>query len=64
MNVNGGIRMDQDKRKKRDDEKVAPGLDAEDALEKDASEEEVEKGEYTQVTKLTLDEYDPSTDED
>jgi hypothetical protein len=39
---------------------IAPGMDTEDELKKDATESEIDKGESTQVTTLSLDENDPS----
>lgn len=36
----------------------APGIDPEDSYGKNATNEEVEKGESTQVTRLIYDEYD------
>lgn len=43
-----------------EDSVVAPGVDPEDALDKKATQSEIESGESTTVTKLTYDEYDPS----
>ncbi|NHM33784.1 hypothetical protein [Neobacillus terrae] len=39
---------------------VAEGIDTEDVLNESASKEEIEKGEYTSVTTLSLDENDPA----
>jgi hypothetical protein len=39
---------------------IAPGMDTEDELKKDATETEIDKGESTRVTTLSLDENDPS----
>lgn len=39
---------------------IAPGLDDQEVLEKDATNEEVQKGEYTPVYTLSYDEVDPS----
>lgn len=39
---------------------LAPGLDDEKQLEKEASKEERAKGEVTEVTTLSYDEVDPS----
>lgn len=39
---------------------IAEGMDPEDELKRDATATEIEKGEYTQVTTLSLDENDPS----
>lgn len=41
-------------------EQIAPGLDAEEALEKEASSNDIQEGDYTKVTQLVYDEYDPS----
>lgn len=50
--------------KKRDRDKDVPtmaeGIDTEDELKRDATSEEIEKGEYTSVTTLSGDENDPS----
>ncbi|WP_172840439.1 hypothetical protein [Virgibacillus phasianinus] len=52
--------MDQKKRKSQiDDSVVAPGA-PEDALDKKATQAEIENGESTKVTRLMYDEYDPS----
>ncbi|WP_198029764.1 hypothetical protein [Bacillus sp. J33] len=39
---------------------IAPGMDDEEELNQRASEDEIKKGEYTPVTRLSLDEVDPS----
>lgn len=39
---------------------IAEGIDTEDKLLEDASNEEVNKGDFTEVTTLSLDENDPS----
>ncbi|MFS0861220.1 hypothetical protein [Fredinandcohnia sp. 179-A 10B2 NHS] len=39
---------------------IAVGMDTQDDLQKDATMDDIEKGEYTQVTTLSLDENDPS----
>lgn len=39
---------------------IAEGMNTEDELNRDASSEEVERGEFTEVTTLSLDENDPS----
>ncbi|WP_010282973.1 hypothetical protein [Bacillus timonensis] len=48
------------KRKNHDDPTIAVGMDIDDELREDASMEEIEKGDYTQVTTLAYDENDPS----
>lgn len=40
--------------------KIAPGLDDQDELEQDATQSEVEKGEFTKVFTFSYDEVDPS----
>ncbi|MGG1398490.1 hypothetical protein ABE288_11860 [Bacillus salipaludis] len=45
---------------KKKDPTVAPGMDDQEELEQSATEEEVERGEYTSVTTLSYDEVDPS----
>jgi hypothetical protein len=37
---------------------VAPGIDNDEELEQSATEQEVEQGDYTEVTTLTLDDLD------
>lgn len=39
---------------------IAPGIDNSEELERDATKDEIEKGEYTSVTTLSFDEVDPS----
>ena len=39
---------------------MAPGMDDKDELNRKATKEEISKGEYTEVTTLSLDEVDPS----
>ena len=39
---------------------IAPGMDDHEELEKDASSEEIDKGEFTNVTTMSFDEVDPS----
>ncbi|WP_428909733.1 hypothetical protein [Niallia sp. Krafla_26] len=39
---------------------IAEGINTEDELQKDATTEEISKGEYTEVIALSLDENDPS----
>lgn len=39
---------------------IAEGMNTEDELQKDATREEISRGEYTSVTTLSLDENDPS----
>lgn len=41
----------------------APGMEDDKLLEKKATPEEIAKGDYTTVTKLTYDEVEPSRDE-
>lgn len=48
------------KNKLKNEPTIAPGIDDYEELDQKASEEEVEKGEYTSVTTLSLDEADPS----
>lgn len=55
--------MDKRKRNEKSkitDKKVAPGIDEEDSYGKPATQSEIERGEYTTVTRLIYDEYDPS----
>lgn len=46
--------MTEDKSKEREPT-VAPSIDTHDSLEENASEEELERGDYTEVTRLFLD---------
>jgi hypothetical protein len=48
------------KDKNKNDPTLATGIDDDEDLEKPASKEEIEKGEFTNVTTLSLDEVDPS----
>ena len=47
-------------RENRNEPKIAPGLDDQDELEKDATLNEIEKGESTSVYTFSYDEVDPS----
>jgi hypothetical protein len=55
-----GVCMMEKQKRKADDPIIAEGINTEDELMKNASTEEIEKGEYTNVTTLSLDENDPS----
>jgi hypothetical protein len=48
------------KEKNKNEPIIAPGIDDSEELEKQASKEEVEKGEVTNVTTLSFDEVEPS----
>lgn len=48
------------KRKNKQEPTIAVGMDTGEDLREDATMEEIEKGEYTQVTTFSYDEYDPS----
>ncbi len=52
--------MMEKKNKHIKESKIAPGIDDQEELNKDATEEEIEKGDYTEVTTLSYDEVDPS----
>lgn len=43
------------KRKDEDEPTVAPGMDGYDMLREEATEEEVEQGDFTEVTQLIID---------
>ncbi|WEG13044.1 hypothetical protein PU629_01410 [Pullulanibacillus sp. KACC 23026] len=47
-------------KKHEDEPTLAPGIDTEDELNDEATEEEIEEGDTTTVTRLVLDENDPS----
>lgn len=42
------------------DPKIAPGMNDQDELEQNATRDEVQKGKFTPVIKLSYDEVDPS----
>jgi hypothetical protein len=45
---------------KKKEPTIAPGMDDQEELQQNATEKEVESGEYTSVTTLSYDEVDPS----
>jgi hypothetical protein len=52
------------KRKEQDhDEVTAPGIDPDDSFGEKASEADIEKGEYTRVTRLKYEAYEPSEED-
>ena len=52
--------MKKDRGQRSDDPKVAPGVDPDDSYGENATQSDVNKGEYTTVTRLVYDEYDHS----
>lgn len=52
--------MEKRKNSKEKEPTIAPGMDDQEELEQNATNEEIEKGEYTSVTTLSFDEVDPS----
>lgn len=58
------LKGDEPFMKKKDeqnlDNMVAPGIDDHEEFDKQATEEDIKKGEYTSVTTLSLDEVNPS----
>lgn len=48
------------KRDQKNSPTIAPGMDDQEELNQEATQEEIDKGEYTSVTNLSLDENDPS----
>jgi hypothetical protein len=44
-----------DDKKDKHEPNVAPGMDTHSSLEDNANEEEIERGDYTEVTRLYLD---------
>ncbi|MBL5767664.1 MULTISPECIES: hypothetical protein [Heyndrickxia] len=46
--------------KKNQKPSIAPGMDDAEELDREATPEEIEKGEYTNVTTFSWDEVDPS----
>lgn len=57
----GGISMSKkdDNKKRKDTPKVAPGF-SDERFGEDATEEDIKRGNYTKVTRVYLDENDPS----
>ncbi|HZG72748.1 MAG TPA: hypothetical protein VEY51_14515 [Chondromyces sp.] len=47
------------KRQRNEKPTMAEGIDTEDKLQQDATQEEIARGEYTSVTTLSFDENDP-----
>ncbi|MCL6445658.1 MAG: hypothetical protein K6T83_19775 [Alicyclobacillus sp.] len=43
-------------------DRLAPGLDGVEGLDRDATPEDIARRNFTEVTKLEYDEYDPSDD--
>lgn len=48
------------KKKNRQGPTMAPGMNDQEELKQEATDEEIDKGEYTNVTRLSFDEVDPS----
>lgn len=48
------------KENKKDEPTIAPGIDDNEELRQNASKEEIDRGDYTEVTTLSFDEVDPS----
>lgn len=51
--------MPEDKKKRKPEHRVAPGF-SDEKFGEDASEEDIKKGNSTKVTRVYLDENDPS----
>lgn len=58
-NLKRGVLMKKENRSS-DEPTIAEGINTEDELKRDATKEEIDKGDYTKVTTLSLDENDPS----
>ena len=56
----GGYELTKRRNLNQNMPQIAPGMDDQEELEQSATEEEVEKGEFTSVTTLSFDEVDPS----
>ena len=56
----GGLKLKKNQSNTENTPTFAEGIDTEDELQRDATSAEIDKGEYTQVTTLSLDENDPS----
>ncbi|MBW8351950.1 hypothetical protein K0H71_21340 [Bacillus sp. IITD106] len=52
--------MKKDREQVTNHPKVAPGIDTEDSYGEEATQSDIDKGDYTTVTRLIYDEYDPS----
>ncbi|ETI69421.1 hypothetical protein [Neobacillus vireti] len=52
--------MKNKNRNRNTEPSIAPGMDDSEELEQAATEDEIDKGEYTEVTILSFDEVDPS----
>lgn len=52
------------KKRDTDEPTLAPGIDEEEELNQEATEEDIEEGDYTQVTRVILDENDPSGEDE
>lgn len=52
------------KKRPEDGPTVATGIDDGEELNQEATEEEIEEGEYTEVTRLVWDEYDSSEEDE
>jgi hypothetical protein len=52
--------VDKKKRIKNEAPTIATGIDDDEELNENATAEEIRRGDYTKVTKLVWDEYDPS----
>ncbi len=50
----------EEQRQRRDTPTVAPGIDDDEVLNEKATEEEIERGDYTKVVTLAWDEVEPS----
>lgn len=59
FNPEGGVLMKKEIRS-ADEKTLAEGINTEDELNRNATEEEIDNGDYTKVTTLSLDENDPS----
>jgi hypothetical protein len=55
-----GYSMDFKKKKQPDEATIAPGMDDGQGLNQEATDKEIQDGDYTEVTKLSYDEVDPS----
>jgi hypothetical protein len=55
----GGEEM-SNRKDRKDEPTIAPGIDDQEELDQKATQQEIERGEYTSVTTLSLDEVDPS----
>jgi hypothetical protein len=58
--MKGDGKMKDKNNNKSNEPTIAPGMNDNEELEQDATKQDIQKGEFTQVTTLSYDEVDPS----